>query len=232
MGGGFMRRSVTCILLIAFLYCQCAPRRYSGYRRIDVPIVISDVVGEVVDAEERSKYGLFKNVDDFEQAWFYAIEEGGLCAEIQTAHHTLVSVIREPQMRIMLKQYIEEYEWVQSAKELFERKWQIVDYDTLGLPITHAEVSRFSNPLTSCGCVLASAGVVTGVFWLAALSQLMYDFPWGPDEEHEENAQSLFVIGIGAGIIAGGLTALLKGTSDRTTAFKIIKESRMPSVIR
>ncbi|UCD05303.1 MAG: hypothetical protein JSV98_09335 [candidate division WOR-3 bacterium] len=227
-----MRRSVTCIVLITLLYSQCAPRSYGGYKRIDVPIVITDVIGEIVDAEERSKYDIFKGIDDFEQARFYAIEEGGLCAEIQTAHHTMVSVIREPQMRTMLKQYIEEYEWIQTAKELFERKYDIVDYDMLGFPITRSEVSRFSNLLMNCGCILASAGTVAGIFWLAALG-VLWSSIFSPDwEEEEERAENLLVIGAGAGLLAGVLAGLLTGAFDKNKGVNIIRESRMPRVVR
>ena len=226
-----MRRSVTCIVLVTLLYCQCAPRRYSGYRRIDVPIVISDVVGEVVDVEERSKYELFNGIDDFEQARFYAIEEGGLCIEVQSIHYTMVSVNRDPQMHMILKEYIEEFEWIQSSKESFERKWDIVDYDALGFPITRTEVARFSNLLVNCSCMLASAGTVAGIFWLGALGVLWgsifsYDY-----EEQEERAENLFLIGIGAGIVAGGLTGLVLGSFDKNKGVDIIKESRVPRIV-
>jgi hypothetical protein len=227
-----MRRSVTCIVLIALLYSQCAPRRYGGYRRIDVPIIISDVVGEIVDAEERSKYDLFKGIDDFEQARFYAIEEGGLCAEIQTAHYTMVSVFRESQMRIMLKEYIEKYESMQTSRELLETKYDIVDYDALGFPITRAEVARFSNLLMNCGCILASAGAVAGIFWLGAVG-VLWSSIFSPNwEEEEERAENLFVIGIGAGIVAGGLTGLIVGAFDKNKGVDIIKASRMPRVVK
>jgi hypothetical protein len=196
-----------------------------------VPIIISNVVGEVIEAEERAKYDLFKGIDDFEQARFYAIEEGGLCVEIQTTHYTMVSVNREPQMRVILKEYIEEYEWIQSAKEEFEIRWQIVDYDALGFPITGEEVSRFSNPIVGCGGAFAAATVVAGIFWLAALGQLFQSI-WATDyEEHEDKANNLFIIGIGAGILAGGLTGLLMTASNKRKALDIIKESRMPRVV-
>ncbi len=226
-----MRRSVTYVLLIVFLYSQCAPRRYVGYRRINVPIVISDVVGEVIDAEERSQYALFQGIDDFEQARFYAIEEGGLCAEIQTTYHTLVSVNREPQMFMILKEYIEESEWVQSSEELFDRKWQIVDHDVLGFPITQQEVARFSSPMANCGCMLGAAGVVTGVFWFAALLALfpIVTYDW---EEQSESSEKLFIIGGLAGIVAGGLTGLIVSSVNKRKALDTIKESRMPRVIK
>jgi len=226
-----MRRSVTCIVLIVFFYCQCAPRRYAGYRRIDVPIVISDVVGEIFDAEERSKYDLFRGVNDFEQARFYAIEEGGLCAEIQTVHYKMISVNRDPQMHMILKEYIEEYEWIKKAREQFETRWQIVDYDVLGFPITHGEVSRFTAVFRNCGCMLASAVTVTGIFWLAALVQLLQTTYVINYEEYEDRAQNLFIIGIGAGLLTGALTGLLIGASEKSKALDIIKESRMPRAV-
>jgi hypothetical protein len=225
-----MRRVVTLIVLIAFLYCQCAPRYYAGYHKIDAPIIISDVVGEVIDAEERSRYALFQGIDDFEQARFYAIEEGGLCAEIQTALYTMVSVNREPQMHMILKEYFEEYEWVQSSKEHFERKWQIVDNDVLGFPITQGEVSRFSNPMAACGFILGTAGLVTGVFWIAALFALfpIYTYDW---EEQSKTSEKLFIIGGVAGVVAGGLTGFIVNSVNKRKALDTIRESRMPRVV-
>jgi hypothetical protein len=229
-----MRRFVTCIVLMAFLCCQCAPRQYGQYHKADVPIIISDVVGETIDPEERELYDLFQGVDDFEQATFYPIREGGLVAEIQTARHVLAMVAREPQMRSILREYIEEYEWIQSYKEVFERKWQIVDYDALGFPITQREMSRFSSPVANCGCILGAAGAATGVFWLAALSAMtgVFENLFTPRAAAEgERAEELFFIGIGAGVVAGGIAWIITSNADITKAREIIKKSREPRII-
>ena len=222
-----MRRSLTCIVLIAFLYCQCSPRYYSGYGKIEVPIILSDVVGEVIDAEERIRYDLFKGIEDFEQARFYPIEEGGLCAEIQTTNYTLVAVNREPQMRFILKDYIENYESIQSLKRAFETKWKIIDYDTLGFPITKNEFAAVRS--NSC-CIAGATGFGLVSFGLAAL------FAWGYGLAHEYDDQGdvwntavlITVGGTVAGLITGGL---LGRKIDKDGAIEAIKESRMPRVV-
>ena len=214
-----MRRSVTCIVLIALLYCQCAPRYYSGYSKITLPIIISEVVGDVVDADERNHYGLFKGIDDFEEARFYAIEEGGLYAEIQTTNNTLAVVLRERQMRLILKDYIDNYEFIQSAKRTFEKEWKIVDYDTLGFPITRNEVVA----VRSQGCCIAGAtgfGLVS--LGLSALSG------WGYAMNHDASFGAWVMMMVGgttAGLIAGGL---LGGIIDRDRAIDVIREARKP----
>jgi len=222
-----MRRSVSCILLIVLLYCHCSPRHYSGYSKIDVPITVSDVVGEVIDAEERTKYDLFNGIEDFEQARFYPIAEGGLCAEIQTTNYTLVAVQHEPQMRFILKDYIENYESILSLKRAFETKWSIIDYDALGFPITEKEFAA----IRSNGCCLICAtgfGVIT--FGLMALFSLGYAF------EHENDDQgdvwNTVVLATLGGTFAGLITGSLLGRKiDSDRAMEAIKESRMPRVV-
>jgi hypothetical protein len=185
-----MRRAATCIILIVFLYCQCAPRHHTLYRKLDVPVIISEVVGETIDVEERDQYDLFQGVDDFEQAIFYPIARGGLVAEIKTKAYMLTTVYPETDMHMILREYIEEYEWIQSYKEVFERKWQIVDYDALGFPITKDQVAGYVGPMAGCGCGLASAAATLAVFSGMALG-MDYDV-----------APVVFAIGVGASLIA------------------------------
>ncbi len=228
-----MRKVIVYVVLIVFLYCQCTPRQYTGYRRIGNPVVISEVVGEVIDLEERNRYDLFHGIDDFETATFYAIKGGGLVAEIQTRYQKLAAVNRDSQSYLILREYLDNYEWIQNSRELFERKWKIVDYDVLGFPITQNEISRFSSPAASCGCILGATALVTGIFWFSAFLALFSD-DWLLDPNHEENedrASTLFLIGIPAGIVAGGLAALLANMVNKERALEKIIDSRMPQII-
>jgi hypothetical protein len=216
-----MRRSVICIVLIALLYCQCSPRYYSGYNRINVPITISDVVGEVIDTEERERYDLFKGIEDFEQAQFYPIAEGGLCAEIQTTNSTLVAVQREPQMRFILKDYIENYESARSLKRAFETKWKIIDYDALGFPITESELAS----TRSNSCCFVGAGFGSGALGVAAL------IAWARISDFESDLGPYVfagMIGILAGLISGGLVGR---KVDKDRAMDAIHESRTPRLV-
>ena len=223
-----MRRSVTCIVLLVLLYSQCSPRHYSRYSRIDVPIAISNVVGDVIDAEERAQYGLFKGIEDFEQARFYAIEEGGLCAEIQTTSSTLVAVQREPQMRFILKDYIENYESIQASNKTFEKERKIIDYDALGFPITRDEFAAVRS--YSC-CIIGAAGFGIVSFGLSALIAWGYGLDHLYDDQDDVNTVC-FLIAIGgtvAGLITGGL---LGRVLDKGRAMDAIHESRMPRLVQ
>ena len=226
-----MRRSVICILLIAFLYCQCSPRYYSGYSKINVPLTISDVVGEVIDADERTKYELFKGIDDFEQARFYPILEGGLCAEIQTTNYTLVAVNHEPQMRFILKDYFENYESIQSLKRAFEEKWSIVDYDTLGQPITAREVQMNMPLKRSRGGQLTFAGAAAGCLGsclIVGAPSLALDVP--TDYDNSEDKRRILIAGGAAAL--GGVSGWFIGRRfDRINALKKIKEMRQPRLV-
>lgn len=222
-----MRRFVTWAVLIAFLYCQCSPRHYSGYSRIEIPITVSDVVGEVIDAEERNQYGLFKGIENFEQARFYPIAEDGLCTEIQTTNYTLVAVQHEPQMRFILKDYIENYESIQSLNRTFETKWKIIDYDTLGFPITESE---FASIRSHGCCIIGAAGFGVIAFGLMALLSLGY--AWEHQYDDQGDVWNTAVLTTLSGTFAGFITGSLLGRKiDSDRAMEVIKESRMPKLV-
>jgi hypothetical protein len=223
-----MRRAVTCIVLLALLYSQCSPLYYSGYSRIDVPITVSDVVGEVIDTEERERYDLFKGIEDFEQAQFYPIEQGGLCAEIQTKLHKLIVVNRDRQTHMILREYVENYEWIMTSREVFERKWRIVDYDILGFPITKDEIARCVNPMTRWGCSLGTAAMIF------AMSSLIAYGIVSPDRNEiigePDLALTVFVGGIGVSLVGGLLAGIVADKMSLENAIKSIKKSRVPEI--
>ncbi len=231
-----MRRMVTFVVLLVFLYFQCAPRQYAGYRRIGDPIIISARVGEVIDLEERNNYDLFQGIDDFQSATLYSIQGGGLVTEIETRDQKLVAVNRDSNMHMILKEYIENHDWVQNQRGLFERKWKIIDYDMMGFPITKHEVAAISNPSASLGCGLGSAALILGIFSFVSLITLLKSTDYwlidpGREQQLEEEAKTTFIVGVGAAIGIGILVGALTNAQNTRRAMDIIKESRVPRVV-
>ena len=124
------------------------------------PVVISERVGEIVNDEERLHYNLFPEVEDFESAQFYEIPEGGYDVEISTEHQKLIAYNRNRDAVLILREYINRYEIIKDSISLFEEKWGIVDYDTLGQPITQDEIRINSARKWRAG--LAFSGTAVG----------------------------------------------------------------------
>jgi len=231
-----MKRIVTFVVLLALIYSQCAPRQYTGYRRIGEPIIISARIGEIIDLEECNNYDLFQGIDDFQSATFYSIQGGGLVAEIQTSSNKLVAVNHDSHMHMILKEYVENHEWVQNNRDLFERKWKIEDYDVIGFPITKHEVAAISNPSASLGCALGSAAVIFGVFSIVSLFTLIGSTAyWWIDPAREQQlvkeARTVFIVGAVAAVGTGGLVGAITSAQNRRRAVEIIKESRVPRIV-
>jgi len=224
-----MKNILVYVILIALLYWQCTPRHYTGYHKVGDPVVLSENLGEVIDLEERNRYDLFKGIDDFRSAQFYRIKCGGLVAEIQTENRKLVSVNRDGHIFEILEEYVEEYQWIQTSKEVFERRWQIVDYDTLGFPITREEVADRASPISGFGCGLGAAVIVAGMASLVAYQILL------PDRNEiigdEELATKVFAGGIVAGLVSGLLVGAITKNISMKDALKSIKDSRVPQVV-
>ena len=142
-----MKRSVVVLILWVFLNnCTFAPQRgaqYAAKRRVTV----SERVGETINSEERENFDLFLPeiyirpvTYQYESANIYAIPGGGYELEMVGAKHTVVVVNKDPDGIDILADYIDNYEQVVIAKDFFEDRWGIVDYDGLGLPITEKEI--------------------------------------------------------------------------------------------
>jgi hypothetical protein len=228
-----MRQIVTFVVLLAFLYCQCGPRQYAAYRKVGDSVIISEQVGDVIDVEERNDYDLFQGIDGFQRAKFYAMQGGGLVAEIETSEHKLVAENHDSLIPGILKEYIENHEWVQSRRDLFERKWKIVDYDVMGFPITNHEVAAISDQGVPAGCGLGTAACIFGTFSIAAIAtglSTIGDVDPPPSEETERKMRTIFYIGIGAAIGIGGLVGVYANVNSRKRALEIVKESRIPRI--
>jgi hypothetical protein len=143
----FMKRLVAVVVLVALLInCTYSTKRNGGYR-VKGPIVVSERVGGVIDAEERAYYNLFlpdiylrPMTYSYKSATLRAIEGGGYELWISTTAGTLIVVNRDPDGIQILSDYINNYEEIIESREIFVEKWGIVDYDFLSLPITKNEI--------------------------------------------------------------------------------------------
>ncbi len=222
--GGIMKKTVAFIVLVALLLnCTYTAHQYLYYERMR-PLVISNRVGETIEPNEREQFGLFHGIDDFKSATFYSISHGGYEVEIITEDFKLVAINRDFQAVAIVRDYINRYDEIQESQQSFEKKWRIADYDDLGFPITHDEVSplrrRYTPYLFGASCCLLgyfpSLYIGGGIGWSAG---------------QEEG------IGIAIGVLVGGLIAstvigLLTGyIIDRNKPLKAIKEARKPRIV-
>ena len=138
-----MKRVVAFIVLV-FFTLNCSPvipkYKYDAYQR-EQPVVISERVGEVIDPEEREQFGLFLGIEEFKEARFFLMDEGGYVVEIVTDSVKLVGTNRDPDAVAILRDYIDRHEVVSSDQTSFVRKWDILDFDILGIPITEGEAT-------------------------------------------------------------------------------------------
>lgn len=218
-----MKRIVVFVVLLALLDCTYTAHQYLYYERMR-PLVISDRVGETIEPKEREQFGLFHGIDDFESAVFYSIMGGGYEVEIITQDSKLIAINRDFRAVTIVRDYIDRYDEIQESRKAFEKKWRIVDYDDLGFPITHDEVSplrrRYTPYLFGVGCCLI------GYYPSLALGGAI---GWGTEQEEGVDV----AIGVwAAGLIASAATGLLVGfIIDRSKPLKAIKDARKPRVV-
>jgi hypothetical protein len=93
-------------------------------------VVLSDVVGEVIDVDEREKYGLFLDFPCFESAVFLQIADGSYRIRVtyekegKKRHQTIGQSLRDIKM---LQDYVEHYDEItgsEDARQAFREKWE------------------------------------------------------------------------------------------------------------
>jgi hypothetical protein len=146
--------------------------------------------------------------------------------EIVTANEQLIVVNRDPQAVEILQDYIERYEEIKDSREAFEEKWQVVDYDDFGLPITHVEVKKVDQGIgrigygIGCGFVgIIPAGIMAFLAGGGNITQNIQD---------KTTAYIVFIVVMAANIAAG---VGIGSNADRNYALKVIKEARKPKVV-
>ena len=242
-----MRRVVACVVIIAFLVnCGITVRKKEPREPIqDVeryPLETGEHGEKVItiDAEEREVIGWFPGIEGFKEARFNGASDGGYVVEIVTDTKKLVSINKDPNAMTIMREYHARHEEIRESPGVFEAKWGILDYDTLGAPITQSEVdlTAAAAGAVGCGCgggLIAGvvAGLVVGAFAL---------------EETRKAGESGADMGVGIGIMMGGLlfagiAALVVGAStgcltgqsayqlSKKGAVEAIKAQRMPTVV-
>jgi hypothetical protein len=236
--GGNMRKIVVFTTLITLLSCQCTSHHFIEHQRSDNPIIVSAHVGETIDPEERDKFGLFQGIGDFREAKFYSSADGGYEVHIETETQKLIALNRGSNGFLILREYIDSYDKLQESSEEFEQKWEIVDYDDLGFPVTMNEVNRHRGGEFSWLACLGSGGVIIGLSSVAAVGIAVGDV-WPPystspeeKEREERTAAIVFVGGIALGVLLGVLVGknIQKSISEEE-ALKRVKEARKPRVV-
>lgn len=222
------KRFIACALATRLLL-NCAPR-LAHYREYESkrPITVSDRVGEVVDAAERDRFDLLRGIDGFGYAQYYAVLDGGYVVEIVTDNAVYRAVNRDTSAIPILRDYIERNEEILDNRENFVKKWKIVDYDTLGQPITNHETNDVKLPYAS-----AVGGTVTGAimfFPSIILGLWACGFDWWTGSCKRDLSvgfvtfASTLSLGIAAGVAAGD-------RADRESALGSIRKAREPYLV-
>jgi len=230
-----MKKTLVFIVLVAWLL-NCAPTlpqyKYHQYKGI-YPIVISERVGETIDAEEREQLDLFTEIGEFKEARFYAIKGGGYVIEIATEDDNLVAINRDQDAVMIVRDYVNNYEAISIDHAAFEKKWGVLDYDTLGIPITENEVrlaikqsrgSAVRGCIAGCGCfsllgLAIGAGMASGASGapdapLAAIGLLI-----------------CFAAGSAIGLVAGSIIYVTTYKKNTESVLGAIKEARKPRIV-
>ncbi|UCG31045.1 MAG: hypothetical protein JSV53_03995 [candidate division WOR-3 bacterium] len=168
-----MKRIVVIVTLLSLLMnCSYSLKKYSMYER-GKTIILDEKVGESIDVEERQQFDLLPGVEGFKEARFYSLNEGGCEIKIVTDKGNFRTISRDPLTVDILGDYINAYGDITFSRENLEKKWRIVDYDSVGLPITQIEVNHVERKnfryihgvvgAVTCGAFLAY--LLEGPFW-------------------------------------------------------------------
>jgi hypothetical protein len=202
------------------------------------PIIINDIIGDEFDLDERDRYGIFLNINDFLCAEFYNRPSPEKCYKIviTTQYTQYVAMNNEPLTMSMLRDYIAHYDSISVFQSSFEEKWKIVDYDTLGLPITQAEISAVSSIKGACLGTSAGLGMLAGCIIGLQLSAEDRDTYYGGDWDvggmQDQFRAALIGASIGtvAGTLAGVIMTKVIEDQKRPESLRKIKEMRKPKM--
>lgn len=239
-----MKRVVSVIVLVALtLNCAFRLRQKTDPRQdAQYPVVPSAQVGEVIviDADERAELNLFPGFNGFQKAQVIVTSGGGYEVEIVTETKRYVSFNNDPDAVAILLDYTENYDEIEYDRAAFEARWGVIDYDTLGFPITHSQVNRTigigGGSVCGCGGGLA-AGLAAGI----GLGALAIAEARGANEGGADMGVGMGILfgGLAIAVIVGGVVALSTGCltahivhgEDLKRAVEKIKEARLPRVV-
>jgi hypothetical protein len=229
-----MRRIASTIVLFIFgINCTYSFRYYDEYTK-GQPIVISERVGETIDAVEGEQFALFQQVDNFEAATFYEIDEGGYEVSMLAGGKEYVAINRDPRAVQILRYYVDNHAEIMESRQVFEKKWGVVGYDTLGIAITKNEIGAYTDPggpvALGLGCGLLSVLGIGLVGFMIYMSNWELDLFSGEQDE-DKTAWSNAVLPLGVGAAMGIATYLWMSDNSKNRALQMIKEGRSPMVV-
>ena len=260
-----MKRSVEVAILLCYvMYCvPYAGKREPAHIRQN-PIVVSERVGDVIDSEEREYFNLFHPEIYIRPLTYQYISatvtpkyNGGYAVHISTTQGILYIENRDPHGLEIFADYIDNYETIGETREIFEEKWDIIDYDDMYLPITKHERDNVSHEIAAGqmalqgpsnigigGCIGLGVGGILSYGLIKALSLGSVEDESSPLYEAMVILEWTAIMAIGAtGLFAGAVTGAALGTASSTvpvtiesdhgheTAISAIKEQRRPVLI-
>ena len=233
-GGEEVKKKISVVVVMALLFnCASTPRHYFSSEKTR-PITISARVGEVIDLEEREKFDLFHGIEDFKAATYYEIRDGGYEVEIITEHSKLRAVNRDINGIQIIRDYIDRYEEIKDSASAFEEKWQIVEYDDLGQPITQDELNRVKgHGWIMGGCLGCLLGFFPALVLGAAVADATEDDTDGlPSSDPDFHISGPGVMTLIMSWATFAMLGALSGDSvDRGKALEVIKRGRQPRVV-
>ena len=229
-------RRVLAVFVLVFLITGCGLNiRRKHFGEYPKPIFIHEDVGEKIDATERHIYGLFPDVDGFLQATFFERPSGGYHWTISTDNGEFTAFNNDPQAVLILADYIDRHEEILESRAEFETDWSIVDYDSLGQPITQKEVDLVITQLKKrkgrgmAGCALG--GCLSGAALGASSTLETHSLGYGSGCFAMEVSKEAVIIGTLLGSVVGLGTGALILRTDAQQAIKFIKQVRKPRAV-
>ncbi len=180
-----MKKAICGILIVGMLWgCTQFPMRPLNYEERKL-ISIHEKVGETIDMEERKEFNLFPDIEDFRSAEFREIGGNALEITLETGEGTFISVIRDSLMVKMMGDYFGNFDVYGDSIALFERKWKILDHDTLGMPIAAHEVPQYAiaeSHAVACGLGMCLLGAIPSCCWAFDISDSHIDLMGGESD--------------------------------------------------
>lgn len=247
-----MKKYISFIFVAFIVNCTYSLKYYQVYEKGE-PIILTEEIGEVLDAEERERYDLFPGIEAFQEARFYSIENSGYCVEVVTDAKRMLLVNKDALAVWILREYIENNEEIQIEKQqllkkahiigytesgeriyektktTFEKKRCIVDYDEFGQPISTYEINALKGRSRACCCMSGGAvlGAIPGLFLGAALYLLVSE----DVSDMDASMVSMTIGALGGGVVTGIIGLIIGNKKDFAHALKAIKEARKPLIV-
>ncbi len=216
-------KKVAPFLIFSLLVSGCMKLYYHGKEEAIKSVMIHESIGDTLDQEEAGKYGWFEDIIGFEYAVFYETKYGEFLIQIQAYEEQFISRNSNKGTIKILYDFVEKNAVYEGSIQLFERKWGIIDYDVLRMPITKDELRATKT------CCLAGCGLGSGVLgYLPSIFLCMYVAGADYDFRNAENMVWGWIAFAGAEVIFISIGATTGNYIGHRLALRAIKKSRKP----